>query len=203
MGYKILTIFIVVAFIFSGCSASIKNLDNQGQNIICFGDSITKGQDAIPNNSYPEILEKMIKKKITNAGVSGDTTASALKRLESAVLNKNPRLVIVELGGNDFLRKIPKKTTLKNLEIIILKIQKTGSAVAICDISSGFIFSSYRKNFKILAKKTGSIFIPSLLEGVLDNPALKYDHIHPNASGYNLIAQRIYKEITKYFNFDK
>ena len=109
--------------------------------------------------------------------------------------------MIVELGGNDFFRKIPKKVTFKNLEEIILRIQKEGAAVALCDMSSSFIFSGYRKDYKRLAQKTGSILIPSLLKGILEKPSLRYDRIHPNTEGQALIAQRIHKEIIKYFDF--
>ena len=202
MRIKIILLFIILIISSSGCSPHIKNLANNGQNIICFGNSITQGLGANEGESYPENLEKLTGKRVINSGVPGDTTLSALKRLEKDILGKNAFLVIVELGGNDFLRRIPKKTTLENLEIIILKIQKTGTAVALCDISSHFFLSGYRNDFKRLARKTNSILIPKLLKGILDNPSLKYDRIHPNSKGYILIARRVYNEIIKYFKLN-
>jgi acyl-CoA thioesterase-1 len=196
---KLTSLFIIISI--CSCAPSINNLDSQGKNIICFGDSITKGEGAADDKAYPEVLRKLLGRSVINAGVSGDTTITALERLEEDVLDKSPFLVIVELGGNDFLQQRPKELTLKNLEEIIIRIQESGSAVALCDVSSGFILSDYRNDFERLAKKTGSIFIPCLLGGILNNPSMRVDNIHPNEEGYELIAQRVYKEVKRYFRF--
>jgi acyl-CoA thioesterase-1 len=201
MGSKRLGLLIRAVFIFSNCAPSIKNLDSKGEAIICFGDSITKGEGAAEEEAYPKLLEKLMGREVINAGRDGDTTASALNRVEDDVLSKNPFLVIVELGGNDYLQQIPRENTVKNLEEIIVKIQETNATVALCDVSSGFFLSGYRNDFKKLAAKTGCIFIPRLMEGILDNPTFKSDNIHPNKEGYILIAQRVYKGIKKYLKF--
>lgn len=190
--------FIFVLFFILGCSSGITNLGSKGTTIICFGNSITYGEGAQEGQDFTSYLEKLLEQRVINAGSSGDTTESALIRLERDVLEKNPYLVIVELGGNDFLRKIPKEKTLRNLEDIIVRIQEEGAIVVLCDVSSGFIMSGYRKDFKRLAKKTNSIFIPRLLEDILEDPSLKFDYIHPNAEGYKIIAQRIYHAIRPY-----
>jgi len=190
-------ILLIVLFVTS-CSPAVKNLDSQGKIIICFGDSITYGEGASEGADYPSYLQGLLHKEVINAGVSGDTTESALSRLERDVLEKNPYLVIVELGGNDFLRKVPKEKTLRNLEEIVSRIQRRGSIVALCDVSSGFIMSGYRRDFKRIAKKTGSIFIPRLLEAILDNPSLKFDYIHPNSEGYKVLAQKVCQAIKPY-----
>jgi acyl-CoA thioesterase-1 len=191
-------IFFFLFIFLASCSYPIKNLDSSGKTVICFGDSITKGVGAPAGRDYPSVLSDLLEGKVINAGVSGDTTQKALMRLEEDVLAKEPYLVIVELGGNDFLRKVPKRTTLKNLEKIIIRIQRSGAMVALVDISSGFILSGYRKDFKRLAKQTGSIFIPNILKGILTDPSLRFDYIHPNEKGYQIIAHRIYKAIKNY-----
>ncbi len=197
--FKILARFIFIfLFFISGCSIPIQNLDSQGENIICFGDSITYGVGAEKGKDYPSFLQKLLKTEVINVGVPGDTTEGALRRLDKDILEKDPYLVIVELGGNDFLRRIAKEKTLKNLEKIILKIQERGAIVAVCDISCGFSMSGYRRDFKKLAGKTGSIFIPRVLEDILTDPSLKYDNIHPNSEGYETIAFKIYKTIRPY-----
>lgn len=188
---------LIVCFI-TGCASSIKNVDSQGKNIVCFGNSITYGQGAQPEGDYPSYLQKLLQTNVINAGASGDTTGGALFRLEKDVLAKDPYLVIVELGGNDFLQKIPKEKTIKNLEEIIVRIQERKAMVALCDVSSGFIMSGYRKDFRRLATKTGSLFIPRLLRGIVDNPSLKYDYIHPNEAGYRIVAQKVYRAIKPY-----
>ena len=191
---------LTIGFVLAGCTPAIKNKNNQWQYIICFGDSITYGQGAEPADAYPEVLGKLITSKIiVNAGVPGDTTATALKRLDSDVLAQKPFLVIIELGGNDFLRQIPPEQTLKNLETMIVAIQAEGAAVALCDLGSGMFMPNYTADYKRLARKTQALFIPNLLGGMLNNPQLRYDYIHPNAAGYNLIAQRVYKKLSQYF----
>jgi acyl-CoA thioesterase-1 len=191
-------IFSLLVAIITGCAPPIKNLGNEGKNIICFGNSITQGEGVSEEDTYPRLLEKMLKRKVINAGVGGDTTASAILRLKKDVLVRNPYLVIVELGGNDYLQRIPKRRIFINLETIILQIQKSGAMVALCDLSYGSVLSQYRSDFRRLAKKRGAILIEGLMEGILDNPRFQYDYIHPNKEGYQIIASRVYNAIKEY-----
>ncbi|MCD6228266.1 MAG: arylesterase [Candidatus Omnitrophica bacterium] len=190
--------FLFLSSLIFGCSYPIKNLDSSGEVIICFGDSITRTEGIPLKETYPAILSELLHREVINAGIPGDTTTTALRRLEKDVLSKNPYLVVVELGGNDFLTGVSKEVTLKNLEEIIVRIQEAKAIVVLCDISCGFILSGYRRDLHWLAKKTGTIFVPQLLEGILDNPSAKLDYIHPNALGHRLIAQRIYQAIKPY-----
>ena len=191
-GYLIL---LVLVFFF-GCSYPVKNLDSKGKNIICFGDSITSGEGlSRKEEAFPSILAEFLGREVINSGRAGDTTSSAFKRLEKDVLSKDPYMVILELGGNDFLQRIPLETSLKNLEKIILKIQERGAICVLIDISCGFLLSSYRKAYQDLAQKTGSIFVPGVFRGIFDDASLKVDFLHPNPFGHKIIAQRIYKAI--------
>jgi acyl-CoA thioesterase-1 len=190
---------IIFLIILCGCTKTqILNRDAKGANIICFGDSITFGYGANEGEDYPTALGKLVSLPVINAGVDGDTTIEALGRLESDVLDKDPRLVIVEFCGNDFLKKIPKEETVKNLTQIIERIQQKGAIVALVDISSGFFFQEYRQAFKKLSVEKKTIFIPVLLNKIITNPAMKSDFFHPNARGYQLIAKRIYQAIVPY-----
>lgn len=190
---------IILSITLSGClKQEIKNLDAKGNSIICFGDSITFGYGANPGEDYPSALGKMVKLPVINAGVDGDTTFAALERLYQDVLSKKPRLVIVEFCGNDFLKKIPKETTVKNLSEIINRIQACGIMVALVDISAGMFFMEYRTVFKRLAEKKQAIFIPVVLNKIITNPAMKSDFFHPNARGYKVVASRVYKAIARY-----
>ncbi|MHB8154529.1 MAG: GDSL-type esterase/lipase family protein [Candidatus Omnitrophota bacterium] len=196
---KIKYIIIILGIFLAGCfKPQINNLDAQGANIICFGDSITFGYGANPGEDYPSGLRKLVKLPVINAGVDGDTTFAALERLENDVLAKNPKLVIVEFCGNDFLKKIPRENTVKNLTQIIERIQGKGAMVALVDISAGMFFMEYREAFKKLAAEKKAIFIPVILNRIITNPAMKSDFFHPNARGYQVIAQRIYQAISAY-----
>ncbi|MCX5668527.1 MAG: GDSL-type esterase/lipase family protein [Candidatus Omnitrophica bacterium] len=196
---KVKYIIIILSIFLAGCfKPEIKNLDAKGANIICFGDSITFGYGANPGEDYPSALRKLVKLPVINAGVDGDTTFAALERLENDVLARNPKLVIVEFCGNDFLKKIPKENTVKNLTQVIERIQARGAMVALVDISAGMFFREYREAFKKLAAEKKAIFIPVILNRIITNPAMKSDFFHPNARGYQLIAKRIYKAISGY-----
>jgi lysophospholipase L1-like esterase len=192
-------ILIILSIFLAGCFKSeVKNLDARGANIICFGDSITFGYGANPGEDYPAALGKLVKLAVVNSGVDGDTTFGALERLKNDVLDKDPRLVIVEFCGNDFIKNIPKEDTVKNLAKIIERIQEKGAMVALVDISAGVFFQEYRQAFKKLAAQKKAIFIPVLLNKIITNPAMKSDFFHPNARGYQVIAKRIYQAIVLY-----
>jgi len=178
----------------------IKNVYSKGKSIVCFGDSITFGYGADPGGDYCSALAKMTTFEVINAGIDGDTTTEALKRIDSDVLSRDPLLVIVEFGGNDFLRKVPEEVTLNNMREMIDKIHAKGAMVAVVDISAGMLLKQYYGAFRNLTREKDAIFIPRLLSGIITNPSLKSDFIHPNSAGYNVIAHRIYRIILPYLN---
>jgi len=176
----------------------VRNLGAKGDCIICFGDSITFGYGASIGEDYPTALARMVKLPVVNAGVDGDTSFAALARIEKDVLSKEPVLVIVEFCGSDFIKKIPRETTVKNLGEIIDRIQEKGAMVALVDISAGPFFQEYRSAFKKLASQKKAIFVPVVMYKIITNPAMKSDFFHPNARGYKVIAERVYKAISGY-----
>jgi acyl-CoA thioesterase-1 len=186
-------------FAVTGCAKrEIKNIDSKGRNIICFGDSITFGYGASEGQDYPAALAKIVDIPVINAGIDGDTSIEALKRIKSDVLEREPLLVIIEFGGNDFLRKIPQEVTINNIKEMVRQVQARRAMVALVDISTGIFLREYRAIFSNLAKETGAIFIPSILSGIITNPSLKSDFLHPNGAGYKLIAERIQQAIEPY-----
>ncbi len=197
-------LFSVLCFLFSvlsGCAKKeIKNIDSKGKNIICFGDSITFGYGVNPGEDYPSALSKITSLPVINAGIDGDTTTEALKRTDADVLKREPLLAIIEFGGNDFLRKVPKEVTINNLKEMVDRIQAGGAMVAIVDISAGMLLEQYRPAFYNIAREKGAIFIPGILSGIITNPHLKSDYLHPNGDGYKVIAQRIYRAILPFLN---
>jgi acyl-CoA thioesterase-1 len=192
---------LILMCLFSGCvKSNIINLESQGKNIVCFGDSITVGFGAQEGQDYPTALAKMTKFPVINAGINGDISSEGIKRIDTDVLSKEPLLVIVEFGGNDFLRKIPIEETVRNIEEMIKIIQSKNAIVAIADISTFMVMSDYGKEFRRLSKKYGAILIPGILNGIITDPELKSDFVHPNSKGYQLIAHRVYRGIIPYLN---
>ncbi|OGX18352.1 MAG: hypothetical protein A3K83_06345 [Omnitrophica WOR_2 bacterium RBG_13_44_8b] len=199
---KKINIIVVLALLCScalvpgGCAKrEVKNLDSKGMNIVCFGDSITFGYGVMQGEDYPAVLSKMVPMPVINAGMDGDTSVEALRRIESDVLGKDPFLVIIEFAGNDFLEKIPLETTVSNIKQMVKLIQDRGALVAIVDISAGLFLRDYCLAFNKLAKEEGAIFVSSVLSGIITNPSMKSDFIHPNAKGYKIIAQRVHRTI--------
>ncbi len=201
---KILLILLLSIFCSAclvGCAKrEIKNIEAKGSNIICFGDSITFGHGTQPGEDYPALLGKMTHIPVINAGVDNDTSRQALERIEADVLERDPLLVIVEFGGNDFLTRVPTAETLNNIRAMIDKIQAKGAMVAIFDISTDIVLHEYGQAFYNLALEKQAIFIPGVLKGILIDPQLKSDYVHPNKLGYKIIVHRIYRCLMSYLN---
>ncbi len=193
-------VFLLFGLIFCACDrggdfSSIRNIQSQGKTVICFGDSLTTGVGASRGEDYPSILGGHLGTRVVNAGEGGDTTAEALARLERDVLAQEPRLVIVLLGGNDFLRQVPLGETKRNLEEIVRRIQDQGAMVAVVGLRLGLFSDEYGPMYREIASKYRALYIPEVLKGILSDPQLKSDSIHPNGAGYRLIAERIFSGV--------
>ena len=188
-------------FISLSCTRyEVKNINSRGKEIICFGNSITAGAGVSEKESYPYFLSQLLDYPVINAGRNGETSSDGLRRLDKDVLSCRPRLVIIEFGGNDFLRKLPLAQTINNIRMITERVQARGAMVAIVDVSSSIAMKNYRDSYKKLAYQTQAIFIHSLLKEVITNPSLKSDYIHPNAKGNQLIAKNIYQSIKPFLD---
>jgi lysophospholipase L1-like esterase len=166
-----------------------------GQKIICFGDSLTYGTGASRGKDYPSQLSKLISSPVINAGRPGDTTASALQRLEQDVLSYAPDIVLITLGGNDLKNGVAADTAFENLKMIVNLIQNQGARVIIGGLHIPFRDRGFGRGYQKLADETGATLIPNILEGIMGNRALMSDPIHPNDAGYQMIAQRFYARL--------
>lgn len=187
--------FALILTLLCGCETRVANLDSQGTTIVCFGDSLTAGFGAEAGKDYPSFLRKMVDLPVINAGAKGDTTTTALARLNRDVMQQNPRIVIITLGGNDFLRRLPKAETLANTETIIDRIHEGGAMVVWAGVKTGLFGDAYAGELKRIARKKEIVLIPDILQGILFDPRYKYDQIHPNSEGYRIMAERIKKTI--------
>ena len=172
--------------------------------IVAFGDSLTAGYGLSPNESYPALLQKMLdadgfKYEVVNAGVSGDTSAGGVRRIDWSLDAGGVRFVIVELGANDFLRGQPVSETRKNLAAIIERAKSRGARVLLAGMytttDAGRDYErQIDEGFKSLAKEQGVALIPFFLEGVAGKAELnQQDGIHPNAEGTRLVAATVYR----------
>ena len=107
------------------------------------------------------------------------------------MLARDPRLVIVELGGNDYLNKVPRETTFRNLDRIVGACTDAGAIVVLVHIKLGLWSDHYLEEYENIAERHGAVLVPNVMQGVFGRPSMMYDQIHPNGKGYAVIAERI------------
>ena len=185
-----------VIFVFPSAAMAVDKV-----RILALGDSLSSGYGLLRADSFPSQLERALLKrgiiaKVTNAGVSGDTSAGGLSRLDWT-LSEGFDAVIIELGANDGLRGLEPKETLKNLDAILNKLkQKNISALLTGMQAPPNLGAEYGKEFAAifpyLATKYDIVFYPFFLEGVAAVDDLNQkDNIHPNSEGVGVIVKKI------------
>lgn len=158
--------------------------------IIAVGDSLVAGYGATAGHNFVSLLSRRIGIPITNHGVSGDTSGQVLERIGEALEGK-PDVVILLVGGNDALQKIPKEKTFQNIATIIEAAQGEGSAVVLIGVQGGIIGDKYQDQFDELAEKYQTAYVPDILDGLIGDSRYMSDYIHPNDKGYEKIAEKI------------
>lgn len=178
------------------------------KNILIFGDSLTAGYGLPAAQAYPSLIQEQLRQegyadyKVLNGGLSGDTTAGGVHRIERW-LHEPIDIFILALGANDGLRGIAARETSQNLQAILDKVLHKNpeakvilSGMEIPDIVPGRYAAEFRKLFRELALKNNIHFIPFLLEGVAGNRLLNLpDGVHPNAEGQKLLAQHTWNKL--------
>lgn len=177
----------VILYYLYGEKDLIVSKPTSGQGIIFFGDSLVSGVGASSGKDLPTILGNLINQPVINAGVPGDTTLTAKTRFKNDVLDKNPRIVIILLGGNDFLARIPKNTTITNLREMVNQARAQGAGVVLVGVRHVIYSSDYRN----IAEESGAAYVPNVLDKTFGNKELMSDIIHPNDKGYEIIADVI------------
>jgi acyl-CoA thioesterase I len=213
-GWVRLWIFLA-AMLASVVSVPAESVPAEGQNpatkhagvktIVVLGDSLAAGLGLDPSEAFPALLQKKIDAaglgfKVVNAGVSGDTTAGGLRRI-NWLLKSRIDLLVVELGGNDGLRGISPEATKTNLQMIIDNARQKHPQLQV--VIAGMQMPPnmgeeynlrFRRIFPDLAKRNDAVLIPFLLEGVGGRPELNQpDRIHPNAEGSRIVTENVWK----------
>ena len=175
--------------------------------ILFFGDSLTAGYGLSPDQAFPALVEEHCKKngtpcKAINAGLSGETSAGGLSRIDW-ILRQPIDVFVLELGANDGLRGLPLEQTKKNLQAIIDKVKSKYPDVKV--VIAGMLVppnmgpdytQSFREIFPELARKNNATLIPFLLEDVAGYEKLNLgDGIHPNEKGHKIVAANVYSVI--------
>jgi acyl-CoA thioesterase-1 len=196
-------VLLVVALLLAGPVIEVTGAPGTGERIIvALGDSLTAGLGVASDEAYPALLELRARKagfdyRVVNAGVSGDTSAGGLRRLDW-VLRSRPDVVIVALGSNDGLRGLPVAALRDNLTTIVTRLRAAGARVLLVGMrvppNYGAAYAGdFAEVFGSVALRTSVAFLPFLLEGVAGDPTLNQpDGIHPNAAGQRIVADRVW-----------
>ncbi len=192
-------IYLLLILILTSCGSHKEKYTTipQGATVLILGDSLSYGTGANTGEDYPTQLAKTTGWKIINEGVPGDTTAGGLERLPALLEQDQPKLLIVELGGNDFLHQVPESETIANLKSILAQSKKQGVTTILVAIP---VFSPLKAAlgnlsdhplYEKLAKETATPLIAGVFSDVLSDRDLKSDQIHPNAQGYVEVGNKM------------
>jgi acyl-CoA thioesterase-1 len=172
-----------------------------GRVIVALGDSLTAGWGVAPDEAWPALVEQRLRRegypyRVVNAGVSGDTSAGGLARLDW-VLRARPAIVIVALGANDGLRGQPPEALRKNLATILERLREHGVKTLLAGMRMPPNYgATYTQRYAAVFTELGrqaDAFMPFLLDGVAAVPALNQrDGVHPSPEGHRVIAERLW-----------
>jgi acyl-CoA thioesterase I len=161
--------------------------------ILAFGDSLTSGTGATPETNYPAALEKLIGRRVVASGVPGEVTADGLERLPEVIEEEQPKLLILCHGGNDLLRQIGEAQAEVNLRAMVALAKSKGIQVVILAVPKPGLTLALPGYYVKIAEEFKLPIETDILRSIMASPALKSDTIHPNAAGYQKMAEAIAK----------
>ena len=174
-----------------------------GSVVLAFGDSVTFGTGAAPGEDWPSRLAAMTQWSEVNAGIPGDTAEAAKGRLQALLDDHQPALVIVELGGNDFLRRRSSSAVKSDLREIVRAIKAAGISVVLVAVPEPSLLGVVTRKpsdaaiYAELGSEEGVPVVDAVFSDVLSRAELRADAIHPNADGYRQMAEGIFQRLTK------
>lgn len=187
---------VVAGCLAAACSSPAHDPVPPGGVVLVLGDSISAGYRLAPEDAWPARLAARTGWVVVNGGVSGDTTGQARERLPGLLEAHRPALVIVELGGNDMLRRSSLAEAARNLEAIIEQIRDAGARPVLMAIPqpslAGAVFQALSDApvYEEVADKMRVPLVADIVSDVLSDPAFKLDQLHPNAEGSRILADK-------------
>lgn len=167
--------------------------------ILAFGDSLTAGVGAGgPAHSYPSVLAELSGRRVVNAGVSGEVTAAGLARLADTLLRVGPNVVILLEGGNDILRKVPRKSAKENLAAMIEMAQRQGVEIVLIGVPEFNLFGGAADIYAELAREYQLVYAEDIIASLMLKGSHKSDTIHFNKKGYRVLAEAVYELLVEH-----
>lgn len=197
---------LLAAVVAIGCDEDSPTSPSRGTRVIvAFGDSLTSGPGLRPEETFPALLQQRLARegheyRVVNAGVSGDTTTEALARFDASLV-PDTKILILAIGGNDGLRRVPVATVERNIATMIERAQARGIDVLLCQMEApplgGLIYTiEFHRIYTRLAERYKVPLVPFFLIGIIGNEDLDLDDtLHPNAAGHRVIADTIWPHL--------
>lgn len=187
---------LLVAALLSACSAPKEAPLAPGAVVLALGDSITAGYGVDQAQAWPALLAQRSGWVVVNGGVTGDRSGDALGRLPGLLDEHDPALLLVEIGGNDMLRKLPEGETVGNLERILDLARQRGVRAVLMAVPrpsvAGAVFASLApaRFYREVAERHGIPLLQDELSEVLSDGEFRLDPLHPNAAGHAALAEK-------------
>ncbi len=186
---------ILILFSFISKERTIKPL-NPNDTILAFGDSLTYGYNANPNESYPSILGRLSGYNIINAGIPAETSQDGLRRLPALLEDKKIKLIILFFGGNDIMQRLPTTQLKANLKTMIHMAKEKDIDVLLISIPNIGLFGlSPLSLYEEISEEENIPLLQGMMADILGKPSLKSDQIHPNTMGYKVMGEKIYEKL--------
>ncbi len=194
----ILLLLFFFVLLLAGCDSGPKlGKLSQGDVVLAFGDSLTRGTGAGNGESYPDVLAGLLGLPVVNAGIPGEVSAEGRARLPQVLDAHRPRLVILCHGGNDFLRRLDTQQTGENLKAMIEEIRSRGADVLLVGVPKLEFGLNVPKFYRELAEAYTVPYEGEILLKLLGDSDFRSDRIHPNAEGYRRFAEAVHQRILK------
>ncbi len=198
MRIRIILLALLATALFAGCGREPKLTPvSPGATVLAFGDSVTFGTGAAPGEDWPTALALRTGWQVINAGVPGDTAESGKSRLADLLEQHQPALVIIEIGGNDFLRRRPQPAVKEDVRHLLRTVRQSGAQVVLVAVPEVSLLNFVMGKgdaplYQELAEEEAVPLIDRVFAETLSRPELRADQIHPNAEGYRHMASGIY-----------
>lgn len=195
--------FAILLLASCGKEATKEAVLSEGSVVLALGDSLTAGAGVTIQQAWPALLAERTDWDVINGGVNGDKSSDALQRLPALLNAHDPVLVLVALGGNDMLRRIPEQETVNNLGEIISLVQEHGAEPVLLATPQPSIAGAVFQNlsapefYRIVADRYKVHLIENAVAEVISDPELKGDPLHPNVEGHVLLSDKIFSDLRR------
>ncbi len=176
-----------------GCGPSVPKIAHLPDDavILAFGDSVTYGTGVTAEESYPAVLQSLVGRTVIRSGVPGEVTAESLLRLPDALDEYSPNLMVLCIGGNDFLQQRGEKQAADNIRAMIRLAKDKGVDVVLVGVPKFGLMLTPPEFYAQIAEEFHIPYEDDIMHKILLSKNLKSDEIHPNAEGYHLFAEAV------------